>query len=259
MSKKVVLSVAAHGDDAEFLAGGTLAKLAAEGNDLYLAIATNNDRGSFRLSQAELKACAHPEAEASMEALGAKGVFMLDYVDGDLCDERPIVLRGKVMELIRRVKADIVFCWDPFAPYEDHPDHRAIAWATSDAVSFAHFPLYHPEHPYKPHRVSEVYWYSKAGWETNRIVDISAHMDTKLDALYSYHCQMVLTIDEFIMEARAAGVPEEKLTQFDPLQFKPLIDKGMRARNAKIGAEINAAYGEAFRYVSVEVPAALRD
>jgi len=54
--RKTVLSVAAHGDDAEFMAGGTLAKLAAEGHDVYLAIATENDRGSFRLSGQELRA-----------------------------------------------------------------------------------------------------------------------------------------------------------------------------------------------------------
>jgi LmbE family N-acetylglucosaminyl deacetylase len=40
MARKVVLSVAAHGDDAEFFAGGTLAKMADDGHDVYLAIAT---------------------------------------------------------------------------------------------------------------------------------------------------------------------------------------------------------------------------
>jgi LmbE family N-acetylglucosaminyl deacetylase len=166
MAKKVVLSIAAHGDDAEFFAGGTLAKMADDGHDVYLLIATNNDRGSFRLSPAELRECAQPEAQASAAALGAQGVFMLGYVDGDLGDEKQSVLRGKIMRIIRELRADIVFCWDPFAPFEDHPDHRAVAWAASDAATFAHFPLYHPEHltdGLKPYRVTERYWYSKAG------------------------------------------------------------------------------------------------
>jgi len=257
MNKKVVLSVAAHGDDAEFMAGGTLAKLAAEGHDVYLAVATDNDRGSLRLSAAELKAIARPEAEAAAAALGAQGVFMLGYTDGDLCDVKPTVLRGLVMRLIRQLKADVIFSWDPFAPFENHPDHRAIAWATCDAASFAQLPLYHPEHVeegLQPHRVTEWYWYSKAGWQTNKLVDISSTMDRKLAALYAYACQMVLTVDEFLDEARAAGVDEAKLAGIDATDYRPWIALGMQAVNAKLGAEIGVAYAEAFRYTCVEVP-----
>jgi LmbE family N-acetylglucosaminyl deacetylase len=259
--RKTVLSVAAHGDDAEFMAGGTLAKLAAEGHDVYLAIATDNDRGSFRLTDKELRAIARPEAETAAEALGARGVTMLGYTDGDLCDVRPSVLRGHVMRLIRQVRADIVFSWDPFAPFENHPDHRAIAWATADAASFAHFPLFHPEHlddGLEPHRVTEWYWYSKARWRTNKLVDISDTMEQKLAALYSYDCQMVLTLDEFLDEARAAGVDEENLSAIDPTDYRPWIEMAMRAVHGELGAEIDAAYAEAFRYECVEVPAFLQ-
>jgi len=257
MGKRVVLSVAAHGDDAEFMAGGTLAWLAREGHDVYLAIATDNDRGSLRLSVAELKAIARPEAEGAAAALGAKGVFMFGYTDGDLCDVPPAVLRGQVMRLVRQLKADVIFSWDPFAPFENHPDHRAIAWATCDASSFAQLPLYHPEHlaeGLQPHRVSEWYWYSKAGWQTNKLVDISGTMDQKLAALYAYACQMVLTIDEFLEEARAAGVEEAKLAGIDATDYRPWIALGMQTVNAKLGAEIGVTYAEAFRYTCLEVP-----
>ena len=256
--KKVVLSIAAHGDDAEFLAGGTLAGLAAEGHAVYVCLATDNDRGSFRLSAEELKAMARPEAEASARALGAQGVFMLGYTDGDLCDAPPTKLRGQIMRLIRQLKADIIFSWDPFAPFEGHPDHRAIAWAASDAASFAHFNLYHLEHlaeGLQPHRVSEYYWYSKARWQTNKLVDITGAIDRKLEALYGYQCQMVLTIDEFLGEARAAGVPESQLGGIDPLDYKPLIASAIRARNAQLGAQIGVAYAEAFRYECAQAPA----
>jgi LmbE family N-acetylglucosaminyl deacetylase len=261
MAKKVVLSIAAHGDDAEFFAGGTLAKMADDGHDVYLAIATNNDRGSFRLSQEELKACAQPEAEASAKALGAKGVFMLGYVDGDLCDEKQTILRGKIMRLIRQLRADIIFCWDPFAPFEDHPDHRAVAWAASDAATFAHFPLYHPEHlaeGFKPYRVNEKYWYSKARWQTNKLVDISDYLDDKLNALYGYQCQMILTVDDYVGSARAAGAADEHLAHINPLEYKPLIDAAMRERGARLGAELGTHYAEAFRYEREEIPEALK-
>jgi LmbE family N-acetylglucosaminyl deacetylase len=257
MPKKVVLSVAAHGDDAEFMAGGTLARLADEGHDVYLVIATDNDRGSLRLSAEELKTLARSEAEGAATALGAKGVLMLGHVDGDLCDVKPTVLRGQVMRLVRQLRADIIFCWDPFAPFEDHPDHRAIAWATSDAAAFAHLPLYHTEHlaeGLEPHRVTEWYWYSKARWQTNKLVDISDTMDQKLEGLYAYACQMVLTIDEFLEQARAVGVNGAKLAHIDPTDYKPWIDVAMRTVHGKLGAEIGVAYAEAFRYQRVELP-----
>lgn len=262
MSEKVVLSVAAHGDDAEFSAGGTLAKLAGDGCDVYLAIATDNDRGSFRLSNEELRDIARSEAEAAAAALGAKGVFMLGHSDGHLCDVKRTVLRGQVMRLVRQLKADVIFSWDPFAPFEDHPDHRAIAWATSDATSFSHLPLYHPEHlaqGLEPHYVTEWYWYSKADWKTNKLVDISDTMDVKLEALYSYQCQMVLTVDEFLIRARAAGVDESRLADIDPTDYRPWIDAGMRRVNGNLGAKIGATYAEAFRYECVEAPALFED
>lgn len=257
MVKKVILSVAAHGDDAEFMAGGTLARMVDEGHDLYLLIATDNDRGSHRLSAAELKAIAHPEAEAAGKVLGAKGVFLLGYRDGDLCEMPPSVLRGQVMFHIRKLRAEVIFCWDPFAPFENHPDHRAIALATSDASSFSALPLFHPEQlvgDLQPQRVSEWYWYSKAHWETNKRVDISATIERKIRALYAYQCQMVLTIDDLLGEARAMGVDESRLAGIDAERFEPLIDLGLRTNDAKTGAELGCEYGESFRYQTIELP-----
>jgi N,N'-diacetylchitobiose non-reducing end deacetylase len=256
-NKKVILSVAAHGDDAEFMAGGTLAKLVDEGHDLYLLIATDNDRGSYRLSTAELKASARPEAEAASKVLGAKGIFLLGYPDGDLCDVPQSVLRGQIMYHIRKLQAEVIFCWDPFAPFENHPDHRAIALATSDASSFSALPLFHPEQlvgGVQPQRVSEWYWYSKAHWETNKQVDTSATIDRKIQALYAYHCQMALTIDDLLGDARAMGVDESQLAGIDATQFKPLIDMGLRVNDAKTGAELGCEYAESFRYQTIELP-----
>lgn len=262
MDKKVVLSVAAHGDDAEFKAGGTLARMAAEGHDVYLVIATDNDRGSLRMSAGDLRAVARQEAEGSAAALGARGVFLLGHTDGDLCDVQPSLLRGQLMRLIRQLKADVIFSWDPFAPFEGHPDHRAVAWAASDAAAFAHFRLYHAEHlaeGLEPHRVSEWYWYSKANWRTNKLVDTTDHIERKIQALYAYKSQMVLTVDEFLGEARAAGVDEAQLAGIDPTQFERLIDVGVRAADAKTGAELGSTYAEAFRYERLELPKILAE
>ena len=255
--KKVILSVAAHGDDAEFMAGGTLAKMVDKGCDLYQLIATDNDRGSYRLSGDELKTIARPEAEAAGKVLGAKGVFLMGYRDGDLCDVPQSVLRKQVMYYIRKLRAEVIFCWDPFAPFENHPDHRALALAVSDASSFSGMPLFHPEQlaeGLQPQRVCEWYWYSKAHWETNKRIDISATIARKIQALYAYNCQMVLTIDDLMGEARLMGVDESRLAGIDATHFEPLIDLGLRANDAKIGTEAGCEYAEAFRYQTIELP-----
>jgi LmbE family N-acetylglucosaminyl deacetylase len=259
--KKIILSIAAHGDDAEFMAGGTLARLADEGHDLYLLIATNNDRGSYRLSEKELKAIARPEAEAAARVLGAKGVFLLGYRDGNLCDVPTSTLRGQLMYYVRKLRVDVIFSWDPFAPFENHPDHRAIALATSDASSFSALPLFHPEQlaeGLQPQRVTEWYWYSKSHWETNKRVDISATIERKIQALYTYNCQMVLTIDDLLGEARAMGVDESRLAGIDAARFEPLIDLGLRANDARAGTELGCDYAEAFRYQTIELPEIFR-
>ena len=257
MHKKVILSIAAHGDDVEFMAGGTLSGMTAEGHTLYLLIATDNDRGSYRLSSEELKALARPEAEAAGKVLGASGVFLLNYRDGDLCQVPPLTLREQLMEYIRRLQADVIFSWDPFAPFEDHPDHRAIATAVLDASSFSAMPLFYPEQVaagLKPKRVTEWYWYSKAHWETNKRVDITTTIEQKIRALYAYKCQMVLTIDDLLEEARAMGVDESRLAGIDPNQFEPLINLGLRANDVRIGLEAGCEYAEAFRYQTLELP-----
>jgi LmbE family N-acetylglucosaminyl deacetylase len=257
MNKKIILSVAAHGDDAEFMAGGTLSKMVDEGHDLYLLIATDNDRGSYRLSAEELKAIARTEAEASARILGAKGIFLLGYRDGDLCDVPVSTLRGQIMYHIRKLHANVIFCWDPFAPFENHPDHRSLALATSDASSFSAMPLFHPEHMaegLQPQRVTEWYWYSKAHWETNKRMDTSATIVRKIQALYAYNCQMVLTIDDILGEARAMGVDESRLAGINANSFEPLIDLGVRNNDAKTGLELGCDYAEAFRYQTIELP-----
>ena len=143
---KRIVVFEAHGDDMEFMAGGTIAKFADRGHEVTLVVATDNDKGSFELSAEELRGVRDQEINGAAEALGIKRVIPLGYSDGELAYQTtPGELRGTFMRIIREVKADIVFTWDPFTPYEGHADHRAVATAASEAASFSNFPLYYPE------------------------------------------------------------------------------------------------------------------
>ena len=132
---KRVLVFEAHGDDMEFFAGGTIAKFADRGHEVTLVVATDNDKGSFELSADELRDVRDKEINSAAQVLGIKKVIPLGYSDGDLAYQAtPDKLRGQFMRIIREVKPEIVFTWDPFAPYEGHADHRAVAVAASEAA-----------------------------------------------------------------------------------------------------------------------------
>ncbi len=246
--KKSVLVVVAHADDMEFTAGGTVARFVDElGYNVYEYILTDNSRGSYRLSREELIRVSAGEAVAAGRILGLREVRLEGYPDGELDRVEPYVLRGKVMAMIREVKADIVMGWDPFAPYEDHPDHRAVAMATLEAAAFASNPLFYPEHAHGPHLVTEAYWFAKVPHNAARFVDITAVIDKKIAALLAHDCQMVLTVDALAREAQALGA-ELPMLQGDGDMHRQIIEMGIRDHCARTGNAAGMAFAEQFRH-----------
>lgn len=247
--KKTVLVVVAHADDLEFLAAGTAARFTREfGYDVYEYILTDNGRGSYRLPPRELVAVSAREAVEAGRILGLKEVRFGNYPDGDLNREHPNVLREKIMRFIREIRADIVMSWDPFAPYEDHPDHRMTAMATLDAAAFSGNPMFHPEHEHPPYPVTEAYWFAKVPMNAHTFVDISSTMDTKIAALLAHDCQMLLTVDALAQEARCLGVSLPVLENMEPDAHKALIEAGVRRWFGEVGAAQGMEYAEQFRY-----------
>lgn len=251
---KRVLVFEAHGDDMEFFAGGTIAKFAAAGHEVTVVCATDNDKGSLELSGEELRAVRDRELHGAAEVLGVKRVIALGYPDGDLAYRAtPEELRGRFMRIIREVKPHIVFTWDPFAPYEGHPDHRAVAVAASEAASFSHFPLFHPEqirdHGMEPHYVGEHWYFAKSPRDQNKFVDIDATIATKVDALCKHEAQMVLTVADMQQHLAASGLDVPWLAALDPHDYRDVIDKRMRAGAKAVAqrAVLGCMYAEGFR------------
>jgi len=50
-------------------------------------------------------------------------------------------LREKFMNIIRKYRPKTVMTFDPWALFESHPDHRRVAFAAVEAISFSHFPF----------------------------------------------------------------------------------------------------------------------
>jgi LmbE family N-acetylglucosaminyl deacetylase len=252
--KKRVLVFEAHGDDMEFTCGGTIAKFADRGHEVGLVVATDNDKGSFELSAGELRAARDREIRGGAKVLGVGSITCLGYSDGELREQAPpAVLRGQFMRVIREFKPDIVFTWDPFTPYEGHPDHRAVAMAAHEAASFAHFPLYHTEQRkegLEPHHVGEQWYFAKAPRDVNKYVDITDYIDTKVEALLQHESQMVLTVRDLQYELEASGLDVPWLAELDPHDYREVIERQIRGVAAAVGKRAGFEYAEGFRRTS---------
>jgi len=245
--KKTVLVVVAHADDMEFMAAGTIARFVDElGYAVYEYILTDNSKGSYRLTSEELVKVSADEARTAGAILGLKEVRLEGYVDGNLADIPINVLRGQIMSMIREVRADIVISWDPFAPYEEHPDHRQVAMATLEAAHFSGNPLFYPEHPYSPYQTTEMYWFAKAPLNAELFVDISTTIEKKIQALLAHECQMELTVEALAREAEMLEIDMPMLT--DPDARDQLIEMGVRNYFGELGEKAGVAYAEQFRY-----------
>lgn len=250
MAQKILI-LTAHPDDAEFMAGGTIAKLAHEGNEIYEVIATNGARGSFELDRDTLIKLRRKEAEEAGKILGKREVFFLGYEDGYLGDVPINELRERFIYWIRRIKPNKVFSWDFWARFEFHPDHRAVARAVTEALAFSHMPLYHPEHKeegLEPHLVAECFFFAKSAELCNIVVDITAYMGRKIEALCAHDSQMKLTLDELKMDLKAIGADESMLANIDRSNYKPAVELMVKAMAQSVGKKAGFEFGEEFRH-----------
>jgi LmbE family N-acetylglucosaminyl deacetylase len=248
---KRVLVLAAHPDDAEFFAGGTIACFVAEGAEVRYVIAADGRRGSFVHAGEALAVLRLQEALRAAAVMGALPPRMLGFADLELDQLGPGVLREKFIRAIREFKPDVLIAEDPFALGEPHPDHRAVANAAVEAVSFAMLPLMHPEHieqGFPAHFVTEKYFYAESGGSPNKVVDITTTIDKKLAALAQHATQMDFLVEDVRRQARLAGLDMEGLLGAAAADPMLAVGWAMRSQAAEVGKPAGFEYGEAFRY-----------
>ena len=186
-----VLTIGAHPDDAEFGAGGTLAKWADAGAEISMLIVTDGSKGTWDEEQApeDLAAARRSEQSNAAAALGATGeIVFLDRVDGELENDRE--LREQISLWIRRLKPDVVLTFDPWKRYMLHPDHRAIGWAVVDGVVAARDHLFFPDQltgGLTKHRPDALLLFVPD--EADHFEDIAETFDTKIRALLCHSSQ----------------------------------------------------------------------
>lgn len=189
-----VMVITAHPDDAEFGAGGTIARLVKQGREVTYVIVTNGNKGSSDRTMTPERLARIREAEQRQAArvLGVERVELLGYEDGEVEDTRQ--LRLDVTRQIRKWRPGLVITQNPHRTmnlYASHRDHRITAGVVLDCVyplarDHMSFPELMPE--YEPHKVREVHVMQ---WENPQlVVDISETMDLKIKALACHQSQL---------------------------------------------------------------------
>ena len=205
------LVIMAHPDDAEFVCGGTVAKFCAEGWDVRYVLVTGGDKGTHdeAMYPEKLAAIREEEQRAACRVLGVKEVIFLGYPDGFTVDEHE--LRGQIVRLLRIHRPDVVITWDGFRHGFNHRDHRNVGVVTADAI----YPLVRDRLFYQrdeedglaSHQVNEVLL---AGTDNpDYIVDITAHWETKVDAILAHASQIGGRTREDFVKQRAEQVAKD--------------------------------------------------
>jgi LmbE family N-acetylglucosaminyl deacetylase len=249
---EIVLALAPHPDDAEIFCGGALAKLAAEGATVHIVVATDGRKGSFLEESDQLAVLRAEEMRRAAAVLGAQPPVLLGFPDMELDTLRPGVLREQFVRAIRQVRPTILFSEDPYALYESHPDHRAVAWAATEAVNCAQLPLAYPNHlaeGLQPHFVREKYFYGDVLPGANKIVDTTAFVDKKIAAVAEHRSQVVFLVEGILRQVALAGLDIRAMAGESAGSALDLLAFGLRQQDAEVGRKIGVAYAEEYRWV----------
>jgi LmbE family N-acetylglucosaminyl deacetylase len=183
---KVFAAVHAHADDVAYYAAGLCAKLRSEGYTGYI-VRTSNDEKHGGRSAAQNILSNEEDHFRMAAALGFQDVFDFYYQNHEMNGISYLDLRGRLILIFRMLKVDTVLSFNPWAIGEEDPDHWVTGRAVEEACWMAGMPNDFHEHleaGIQPQTVTERYYFCTGpGQPFNRVVDIGARLEKKIDAL----------------------------------------------------------------------------
>jgi len=187
-----ILVVAAHPDDAEFGASGTVARWIREKKEVVYVVCTSGEKGTAdrTMNPVRLATIRESEQEAAAKVLGVREVVFLRLTDQGLEDTPEF--RKMIVRQIRTYRPATVVTSDPYRRYVWHRDHRIVGQVTLDAVfPFARDHLAYPdflEEGLEPHKVREMFFFGSD--DVNYRSDITETFDLKVAALRCHKSQV---------------------------------------------------------------------
>lgn len=183
---KIFLAVHAHLDDLVHNAAGLFAKLIHEGYTGFIVRTSNDEKRGGHSTAGNI--LSNEEEHARMaRALGCKDTFDFYYQNHEMNGISSLDIRGRLVFLIRMLRADTVLTFNPWGHGEENPDHWVTGRAVEEAAWMAGVEADYPEHAeagFPPQEVRERYYFcARPGQPYNRVIDISSHIEKKIDAI----------------------------------------------------------------------------
>lgn len=228
------LAISAHPDDSELQAGGTLAKWAAAGSEVFIVVCTDGSKGTWNPDQnlAELIATRQAEQRSAAEALGASTeVGFCGWVDGEL--ESGLAQRGVIARWIRHFRPNVVIGHDPWKRYRLHPDHRHAGLLTVEGIVASRDPHFFPEHGLPHHRPDALLLFEAD--EPDHVEDVTSFEDVKLDSLERHVSQLESTMS---------------ISEHDDGSERIAFHQRVRATLQEHGALVDVTSGERFKLIT---------
>lgn len=229
-----ILAFAAHPDDVELAASGTVIKHIKKGKKVGIVDLTRGELGTR--GSAEIR---DQEAAASSQILGLALRHNLDLGDG-FFETNENTLKA-IIRVIRIHQPSIILC---NAKSDRHPDHGRGGDLVSRAAFLSGLRKIQTTHlgeNQSPYRPKAIYRYIQDYWiKPDLIVDISNEMDQKIKSIQAFSSQF------YDPESKE---PETPISSADFMDF-------IQARALQFGRLINVKYGEGF---NVERPIGLED
>lgn len=163
MSRQLTLmAVFAHPDDEAFGTGGTLAKYAAEGHDIFVVTATRGEAGQIASPElatpASLPSVREQELCCACQAYGIHPPIFLDYLDGQLTIVNQGQAVGKLVRIIRSLRPQVLITFGPDGIY-GHYDHLAVhRWTTAAYDLAADADCFPDRDACETHQVNKLYY-----------------------------------------------------------------------------------------------------
>lgn len=206
MKTNTLLCLMAHPDDAEILAGGTLALLARSGWHIVIATMTPGQAGSTQLNAEQISALRRVEASRAAALIGGR-YHCLEAEDVFIAYDKPTLLN--VITLFRKVQPSMVITASP----EDYMlDHEITSRLAQTACMAATIPNIETPGlsvlPAVPHLyyADAIQGKDRLGREIvgDVLIDITSVMDTKERMLCCHVTQRdwlkaISQVDEFVL------------------------------------------------------------
>ncbi len=226
-----VLALAAHPDDVELCAGGTVCKLTRQGHRVAIVDFTRGELGTRGTPEGRIE-----ESIRAAEILGLTARENLGLPDGDIANTKQH--QHAVIRAVRRYRPEIVL----MNPAEcRHPDHGDAARLSASALFYAGLRKVETFEddgtPQEPHRPSHVLHYMQSiPFEPTLVVDVSDVWDARVAALQAFKSQFFNPgYDE------GSGEPETFISN-------PGFFQWVEAQARTYGYRVGATHGEPFLY-----------